>query len=148
MPPDDTRFLGATEDTPLTCEQLAVAWGLIWVIQYGAQLALPVVMRIDCQAAEHGTFGQSRAPCPVGAHSELSAFVCYLRQIAASRADLAHEHVQAHAGHIANELCDELAKRARRKPQTRSGDLLPSWPGTLFRHPLQGLGVASQGGYV
>ncbi|CAE7206779.1 unnamed protein product [Symbiodinium sp. CCMP2592] len=60
-----------------------------------------------------------------------------LRQIAAERFPLSHAHVKAHSGHVANELCDEAAKRTRRCQLQCSGDLLPVWPGRLFAHPLK-----------
>ncbi|CAE7848430.1 unnamed protein product [Symbiodinium sp. KB8] len=73
----------------------------------------------------------------VSSSTDLSMYVCYLRQLAHSRTTLTHRHVKAHAGCTANELCDELAKRARRTPAGRSGDILPVWPGRLFAHPLK-----------
>ena len=137
--PEDHRYIGAADDTPLVCEQLAIAWGFAWAVQYGCCLSLPITFRVDCQAAELGAFGAARAPACSGAHipTALSAFVCYLRQTACARLPVAHEHIQAHVGHVANELCDELAKRARRDSHGRSSDLLPEWPGQLFRHPLR-----------
>ena len=139
VPHSDSRFVGAYDDTPLTCEQLALAWALAWVIQFGAALSLPTCLVYDCQAAGLGAFGLARAPGPghAGGSSDLSLFVCPLRQLAHTRVLLAHRHVKAHAGCVANELCDELAKRARRNPAGRSGDILPVWMGLLYAHPLK-----------
>ena len=97
-PPDDRRFIGADEEVPLVSEQLALAWGLVWIIQYAPSLQLPVVLRYDCQAAGRGAFGAARAPCASGegVPSRLSMFVCHLRQIACARVKLSHEHVHAH----------------------------------------------------
>ena len=62
---DDFRFIGAHSDSPLECEQVALVWGLAWIIQYGAALQLPVVIRYDCQAAGLGP----RPPRRQGWHS-------------------------------------------------------------------------------
>ncbi|CAE7844850.1 unnamed protein product [Symbiodinium necroappetens] len=139
VPPSDERFVGAHDDTPLTCEQLALAWALAWVIQFGAALSLPTCLVYDCQAAGLGAFGLARAPGTghAGGSSDLSMFVCLLRQLAHTRVPLTRRHVKAHAGCVANELCDELAKRARRNPAGRSGDILPVWMGLLYAHPLK-----------
>ncbi|CAE7343995.1 unnamed protein product [Symbiodinium sp. CCMP2592] len=137
--PGDTAFLGEPDDSALSCEQLAIAWALVWVIQFGESLGFSVELRYDCQAAGKGAFGASLPP-KVGAQrtpSELSDFVCYLRQTAANRIAVSHSHVPAHSGHTANELCDELAKQARRNSASCTGDLLPTWPGLLFLHPYK-----------
>ena len=136
---DDFRFVGAHSDSPLECEQVALVWGLAWIIQYGAALQLPIVVRYDCQAAGLGAFGGAKAPKETGMAqpSGLSLFLCQLRQLACAGALLTHEHVRAHAGHVANELCDELSKQARRLPAACCGDMLPCWPGRLLRHPLR-----------
>ena len=136
---DDFRFVGAHSDSPLECEQVALVWGLAWIIQYGAALQLPIVVRYDCQAAGLGAFGGAKAPKETGLAqpSGLSLFLCQLRQLACAGALLTHEHVRAHVGHVANELCDELSKQARRLPVVCCGDMLPCWPGRLLRHPLR-----------
>ena len=136
---EDDRFVGAREDTPLSCEQLALVWALAWVTQFSKSLSLPTCLVYDCQAAGLGAFGLAKAPSAsqAGGSTDLSLFVCYLRQLAHSRTTLTHRHVKAHAGCVANELCDELAKRARRTSAGRSGDILPVWPGRLFAHPLK-----------
>ena len=136
---EDDRFVGAREDTPLSCEQLALVWALAWVTQFSESLSLPTCLVYDCQAAGLGAFGLAKAPSAsqAGGSTDLSLFVCYLRQLAHSRTTLTHRHVKAHAGCVANELCDELAKRARRTSAGRSGDILPVWPGHLFAHPLK-----------
>ena len=138
-PTDDRRFIGAIDEVPIVSEQLALAWGLVWIIQYAPSLQLPVVLRYGCQAAGRGAFGAARAPCAAGegSPSRLSMFVCHLRQLACARVTLSHDHVRAHQGHTPNELCDELAKLARRVPASTCSDLLPAWPGLLFGHPLQ-----------
>ncbi|CAE7556418.1 unnamed protein product, partial [Symbiodinium sp. CCMP2456] len=135
----DNRFVGASEDDPLVCEQLALAWGFAWVIEFGPSFRLPVTIRYDCLSAGRGAFGVAKAPRinEGDATSAMSLFLCYLRQLAEARVSLTHDHIRAHAGHVANELCDELAKRARRCEEACSGELLPLWPGQLFRHPLK-----------
>ena len=148
VPVEDPRFVGAEADTPLTCEQLAMVWALAWVAQFGASLALPTCMVYDCNAAGQGAFAQVRAPLQGhdGGLSDISAFACQLRQLACSRVELSHRHVKAHAGAVANELCDELAKRARRSCEGRSGDILPVWPSHLFLHPLKAWAWVPPGG--
>ena len=145
---EDDRFVGAYEDSPLSCEQLALVWALVWVIQFGASLSLPTCLVYDCQAAGLGAFGLVKAPSvsSTGGANELSLFACYLRQLAHSRTTLTHRHVKAHVGCMANELCDELAKRARRTSAGCSGDILPVWPGRLFAHPLKSWAWLPQGG--
>ena len=139
VPPEDPRYVGTVSDTPLECEQVALVWAFAWIVQFGASLHLPVVLRYDCLAAGRGAFGSARAPVGFGQAqpSALSLYLCQLRQIAHSRASISHEHVKAHSGHVANELCDELSKLARRCSSARCGDLLPDWPGQVFRHELK-----------
>ncbi|CAE7269223.1 R1 [Symbiodinium microadriaticum] len=137
-PPHDLYNLGERDDSPLTCELLGLAWGLIWVIEYAAAYSMPVVCLYDCTAAGHGTFAVARIPAgsqdPAAA---LATFTMYLRQLAAQRVLLSHEHVKGHSGQLGNELCDELAKHCRRRPPASDQVMLPEWPARVFAHPLK-----------
>ncbi|CAE7233843.1 unnamed protein product [Symbiodinium necroappetens] len=128
-PPQDPYHLGERDDSPLTCELLGIAWGLIWIIEYASAYSLPVVCLYDCTAAGHGTFAVSRIPAEQQDPSAaLASFTTYLRQLAAQRVSLTHAHVKGHSGQLGNELCDELAKHCRRRPPDSDQVILPEWP--------------------
>ena len=74
VPPFTPFSLGETEDTPLTAELLALAWALIWTLEFGAGLGLPVEFRYDCTSAGGGVFGGS--PFATHAYSGGRAFSC------------------------------------------------------------------------
>ena len=145
---ESAQRIGEIDDAALTCELLGVSWGLVWVIEHAAPFTVPVISLYDCLAAGRGTFGENKVA--VSHHSgshELALFATYLRQLAACRVDLSHDHVAGHAGDVGNELCDELAKHCRRQLPSSDQSILPTWPSTLFQHPLKAwswmLGVPS-----
>ena len=135
-PSDDRFHIGEVDDSPLTCELLGVAWGLIWIIEFAPRFGLPVRQLYDCTAAGQGTFATARlAGCSHSASNRLATFATHLRQLACQRVNLDHAHVKGHAGQVCNELCDELAKRHRRHVQSLDQELLPTWPAQVFGHP-------------
>ncbi|CAE7403217.1 unnamed protein product [Symbiodinium sp. CCMP2592] len=136
-PPDDPYHLGEIGDSPLTCETLGVAWGLIWVIEFAPAWNVPVCCMYDCLSAGRGTFAEARTADSSGAEEGLSTYATYLRQLASQRVRLDHDYVPGHAGDVANELCDELAKRCRRHLPTADQLLLPDWPARVYGHPLK-----------
>ena len=130
--------LGETADTPLTAELLAIAWALLWAIEFGAGLGLPIEFRYDCTSAGGGVFGCSRLPGlgPTEDHFSLASFTGHLRLCLENRASIWHTHVKGHAGDPGNELCDCLAKWARLSPEDYYSRCLPSWPHVWWSHPL------------
>ena len=142
---DSPYHLGEVNDSPQTAEQLAIAWALIWVVDYAAQYSCPVELMYDCLAAGKGAFGDWRMPrqpddtgTPILAHN----LVC-LRHLAQAKVRLCHGYVPGHAGRLENEYADQLAKKARRVPDTGQSRLLPEWPARFLRHPLKAWGWAS-----
>ncbi|CAE7889137.1 hypothetical protein AK812_SmicGene17289 [Symbiodinium microadriaticum] len=135
-PPADAYYIGETDDSPLTCELLGVAWSLIWIIEFAPRFGLPVCQHYDCTAAGHGTFATARvASSAPSSPNRLAYFATHLRQLASQRVSLSHAHVKGHAGQVCNELCDELAKHRRRHAQQLDQVLLPTWPAKVFQHP-------------
>ena len=142
---DSPYHLGEVNDSPQTAEQLALAWALIWVIDYAAQYSCPVELRYDCLVAGKGAFGDWRMPrqpddagTPILAHN----LVC-LRHMAQTKVHICHDYVPGHAGRLENEYADQLAKKARREPDWSRTRLLPEWPARFLRHPLKAWGWAS-----
>ena len=137
--PHEAWYVGENDDTAITCEILGIVWGLVWAWEFAAEYGLPVHCKYDCLSAGLGTFGMQAAvkSGDTGQPTQLALFACLLRQCVATRLPLHHGHVRAHSGHIANELCDELAKRIRRVGHDGCFTLLPEWPRKLFEHPCR-----------
>ena len=146
--PSSAWHVGEQRDDPLTCELLGLVWALAWIAQYGPALELPVECRYDCVAAGEGIFGVSRAPRDSSSAeiSEVAAFAGYLRQWVEARLTITHSHVRAHTGDVANELCDELAKKVRRHASAFDPEVLPVWVGNLFAHPFKAWSWLGQSG--
>ncbi|CAE7269940.1 tyrP-A, partial [Symbiodinium sp. KB8] len=70
------------------------------------------------------------------AYSALTAFATSLRHYLSVLVTVEHEHVTGHAGHLGNELCDALAKIARKGPQDLFDRCMPTWPSKWAKHPL------------
>ena len=138
--------LGELTDTPMTSELLALAWALVWSIEYGSGLNVPLEFRYDCTSAGGSAFGTTRAQASL--HSapgdsrgpSLRAFTGFLRQALEIRATVFHRHVKGHAGDVGNELCDRLAKAARRRPDDYFERCLPEWPHRWWCSPLASWG--------
>ncbi|CAE7877966.1 unnamed protein product [Symbiodinium sp. KB8] len=135
-------FLGEPDDTPFTAECLALAWALVWSLEYGAGLGVPIEFRYDCVGAGLGTFGRAQlcAKDSTEGHATLFSFLGILRQALELRATVHHCHVRGHSGDPGNELCDRLAKAARRVPEDCQERCLPAWPHQWFVHPLASWG--------
>ena len=111
---------------------------IVWTLEYGQLFAVAIEFKYDATVAGHGVFGEMRSPAqqeegllPIGEAANL------LRQAVASRVPLWHNHVRGHSGDLANELCDQLAKRARRHVEDVYERMLPAWPSQWFAHPLR-----------
>ena len=138
VPPGTPYFLGEVLDDALTAELLALCWSMCWAAQHLLHLSAPVCFRYDALGAGQGTFGAAR---PVrGATPEhyapLAQFAVALRQYLNARRAVSHAHVPGHRGHVGNELCDALAKLARRAVISAYDRCLPEWPGLWAAHPL------------
>ncbi|CAE7285274.1 unnamed protein product, partial [Symbiodinium sp. CCMP2456] len=131
--------LGEVDDTPQTSEQLAIAWALCWVVEFGPRYRCPIQVDYDCLVAGRGAFGVWKVPTSSSTKtpSDLSAYLVHLRQLATTRVEMTHDHVPGHAGHLANEFSDQLAKKARRLPEPEHDRMLPTWPAQLRDHPLR-----------
>ncbi|CAE7883540.1 hypothetical protein AK812_SmicGene281 [Symbiodinium microadriaticum] len=138
--PESPYYLGETEETALVGEQLALAWGLAWALEYASFYEVPVTFHYDAQSAGKGAFGEWRPPmrphsgCP--GYPSLSELLVYLRQAVTQVVPLHHAYVAGHSGQIENELADQLAKQSRRRPCDYWGRLAPTWPSQLARHSL------------
>ncbi|CAE7939157.1 Cacna1h, partial [Symbiodinium sp. KB8] len=138
--PAGTPFhVGETADNPLTSEILAMIWALVWTLEHGVHFGLPIRFCYDCTAAGEGIAGVSRLPNDPGhvLPGPLASFAACLRQRLQVLAKVSFLHVAGHAGHIGNELADQLAKQARRRIEDVYERMLPVWPQKLFEHPLQ-----------
>ena len=60
--PDTPYFLGEVEDTALVGEQLALAWGMVWVIEFAGFYGVPVTFHYDARGAGKGAFGEWTPP--------------------------------------------------------------------------------------
>ena len=137
--PHEAWHVGESDDMAITCEILGIVWGLIWAWEFAADYGIPVHCKYDCMSAGLGTFGMQAAVkgSDTGQPTPLALFACLVRQCVATRLPLHHGHVRAHSGQVANELCDELAKRVRRVGHAGCFTLLPEWPKKLFEHPCR-----------
>ena len=138
VPPNTPFYLGEQVDDALTAELLALCWALCWASQFAAAYTCPVSFRYDAISAGGGTFGASQAvgSSQPNAYTALAQFAVALRQYIAVRVSLSHEHVTGHSGNLGNELCDGLAKLARRTPSSPFNCCLPAWPARWAAHPL------------
>ena len=137
--PDGTPFhLGESRDDAMVGELLALAWALVWVIDYGVKFQVHVTVLYDSTSAGGGTFGriqQSQDAPPK--QPSLPAFVTDLRLCASAQVYLVPGHVKSHSGVLGNEMVDVLAKRAGRSQACLYERCLPTWPAKLAVHPLR-----------
>ena len=117
---------------------LALCWPLAWAFEYAPAYKLPVKLLYDCTAAGRDTCRASLPPTVSGEVQSLAQRVPSLRHCVQNRVDLHHEHVPGHVGDVGNELCDELAKTARRNASWHGSRCHPTWPAALLAHPLLG----------
>eukprot|EP00439_Symbiodinium_sp_Y106_P037131 s896_g4.t1 len=139
VPVDTPFWIGEQHEDAVEGETLAIAWALAWVIDWGHAYEVPLLFRYDATAVGAGIFGTQRPPLRQGETrpTELVEYAIALRQRAAFWYRIDHEHVAGHSGHVGNELCDQLAKQARRLREDPYDRLLPVWPQIVFRHPLR-----------
>ena len=137
-PPNTPFHIGEVLDDALTAEMLALCWALSWAAQHAVQYTVPLRFLYDSQSAGRGTFGAARPATGSSPHhyAPLAQFAVALRHYLNARRPLAHEHVLGHTGHLGNELCDALAKLARRSPSSPFDRCLPEWPANWAAHPL------------
>ncbi|OLQ04804.1 hypothetical protein AK812_SmicGene12026 [Symbiodinium microadriaticum] len=137
-PPGTPYFLGEVADDALTAELLALCWSLCWAVQYAHSFAVPVHFCYDAMSAGRGTFGKAQpvAGTSPERYAPLSRFAVALRQYLNACVPTAHRHVTGHTGCLGNELCDALAKLARKTACDAYDRCLPSWPAHWARHPL------------
>ena len=137
-PPGTPYFLGEVADDALTAELLALCWSLCWAVQYAPSFAVPVHFCYDAIGAGQGTFGKAQpvAGASPERYAPLSRFAVALRQYLNANLPTAHRHVTGHTGCLGNELCDALAKLARKTTCDPYDRCLPAWPMHWARHPL------------
>ena len=106
---EDPVYVGAQGHSPLVGEQCALLWAVAWALQ--APHSHSIRFFADCEVALRQTTGR------YGAHSTggLAGICrCFFQALEAARpsfhADISH--VKSHAGTVANELVDKLAKYA------------------------------------
>ena len=137
-PADSPYHVGECSETALTGELLALCWGAVWALEYGAPYRVPIEFRYDATSAGGGVFGSCQ--CPASAETShgpsLGAFAIQVRQCLEARCTVLHTHVKGHSGHLGNELCDQLSKYCRRHPSPPRDRLLPEWPHAWWSHPL------------
>ena len=93
----------------LRAEQTALAVALLWIIQFRCiHPGMACIIRYDCMAAGQGMTGAWAPVDPFGQKVHELALLTY----EASWAITQVEHVQAHSGHVWNELADLVAKKA------------------------------------
>ena len=140
--PGSPFHLGEHDDLPQTAEQLALAWAFCWIVEYAPSYRCSVTVAYDCLVAGKGAFGDWKLPTQPygGGVTPLTIGLVHLRQLAAIRVELKHRHVAGHAGHLENELADQLAKAARRCRDDPSCSLLPHWPANFLSHSLSAWG--------
>ena len=145
VPPDTPFWLHEERDDSWTAEVLALAWSLVWAIEFGAGYGVPIEFRYDATVPGEGTFAdicQARASND-GSTLPLAVFTSILRQTLEVRAPVRHTHVKGHSGDPGNELCDLLSKRARRHPEAFHDRCLPTWPRQWLVHPFAAWGWLS-----
>ena len=142
VPPDTPFFLGEHMDDCLESEHLALTWACVWALEYGSRYQVPIMFYYDAIAAGGGAFGCTKLAGPKKCDSGISlvAFLSVLRQTLVSRARVGHAHVKGHSGVLQNELCDQLAKRARKFPEDFLDRCLPLWPAQWRSHSLAAWG--------
>ena len=138
VPEDTPYWVGEEHDDALEGEALAIVWALVWILEWGHQFRVPMVLRYDAVSVGAGIFGEQQPPHRQGATSptRLVQLAIALRQRAQVWYKLGHAHVPGHAGVVGNELCDQLSKWARRQRDAPYERLLPTWPSALSRHAL------------
>ncbi|CAE7629604.1 unnamed protein product [Symbiodinium sp. CCMP2456] len=137
VPAGTPYHVGECTDTSLEAELAAIAWALIWALEHGVRFQVWLEFCYDATAAGGGAFGESRCPCLGETGSGLGATAVLLRQAVATRVPVSHRHVKGHSGILPNELCDCLAKAARRSPECPYSRMLPTWPEPWARHQLR-----------
>ena len=142
VPADSPFYLGECADDALNAELLALAWALIWALEYGSSFGVPIEFRYDALSAGGGVFASSR-PIELQALDSgmsVAAFATALRQTLESRVSLHHVHVKGHSGDVGNEVCDCLSRHVRRAPESYYQRCLPTWPKQWRLHPLASWG--------
>ncbi|CAE7688779.1 unnamed protein product [Symbiodinium sp. CCMP2592] len=138
VPADTPFFLGEARDDAVTGELLVLAWALSWALEFGPAFGVPFVFRFDATGVGYGSFAAAQQvsyPTPVDGLS-LPAFVGAARQVLETRVPVCHEHVPGHSGDTGNELCDQLAKKARREHESYYDRCLPAWPAQWRQHHM------------
>ncbi|CAE7209907.1 unnamed protein product [Symbiodinium microadriaticum] len=93
----------------LRAEQAALAAALLWIIQFRCIYpGMACTIRYDCMAAGQGMTGAWAPVDPFEQKVHELALLTY----EASWATTHVEHIQAHSGHVWNELADLVAKKA------------------------------------
>ncbi|CAE7219920.1 Pol, partial [Symbiodinium sp. CCMP2456] len=137
VPAGTPYHIGEERDTALEAELGALAWALIWALEHGVKFKTWIEFCYDATSAGGGVFGEARCPGQGRAGDGLGTAAMLLRQTLTTRVPVSHRHVKGHSGVLANELCDQLAKRARRHPESLYDRLLPTWPARWACHPLK-----------
>ncbi|CAE7727756.1 unnamed protein product [Symbiodinium sp. CCMP2592] len=141
VPPDTPYWLHESQDDSWTAEVLALAWALVWSVEFGAGYRVPIEFRYDATAPGCGTFAaMAHKVEDAQSHTPLAVFTNVLRQTLEVRTPVSHQHVKGHSGDLGNEICDLLAKRARKSPEDFYDRCLPLWPGKWIQHPLASWG--------
>ena len=139
VPPGTPYYLGESSDSSLVAELSALAWALAWTLEHGVRFRVWVEFCYDATSAGGGVFGEMKAPSEQGGTHplEIGKLANLLRQAVAVHVPISHRHVKGHSGHLANELCDQLAKYARRWQEDPYERILPLWPAQWASHPLR-----------
>ena len=136
-PPSTPFYLGELSEDALTAELLALAWALVWSLEFGYRAGVPITFRYDATSAGGGVFGSQQLPKSHTVDGAgLAPFVLQLRLSLMQRAVVEHQHVKGHSGELGNELCDLMAKYSRKHPSSAYDRCLPTWPAEWYAHEL------------
>ena len=136
-PPSTPFYLGELHEDALTAELLALAWALVWSLEFGYRAGVPIMFRYDATSAGGGVFGSQQLPKTHTVEGAgLAPFVLQLRLSLMQRAVVEHQHVKGHSGELGNELCDIMAKYSRKHPSSAYDRCLPTWPAEWCAHEL------------